>query len=185
VGDPFLDVTNVSSEKSAMSNAIQAALQRNKTYSNGSDYGQRVAFRAEWAQSIRDESKHYTQPISDVQHCEAIQRISDRLRGGFGPHLSGGHLRYGTSQKALNLYLKFLWRLGKATIPPHCPVDRVVLAAGGIEGAWTKCDSDTLYMGWIDRLRIKAKLLTLAEWEYDLWYHDWLRKQRSPADPLA
>ena len=60
------------------------------------------------------------------------------LRFRFGQYLSGGHLRYGTSQKALNLYLKFLWRPGKATTPPF---DRVVLTAGGIDGVWTKCDS--------------------------------------------
>jgi|SRR5271157_264812 len=167
--DPFLAETRVSTVESAMSNALQAALQHNKTYRSGSDDGMRDAFRAEWAKFIREESQRYTQPVSDVQHCEAIKRISDRLQGRFGQLLSDGHLRYGTSQKALNLYLKFLWRLGKAATPPHCPVDRIVLNAGGIDGVWTKCDSEKQYMGWISTLRIKAKPLCLAEWEHQIW----------------
>jgi hypothetical protein len=152
-----------------MSNALQSALQHNKTYEPGSGAGIRDAFRAEWAKFIREESQRYVEPVSDIQHCEAIRRISDRLRVTFGQLLSGGHLRCGTSQKALNLYLKFLWRLGKVLAPPHCPVDRIVLTAGGINGVWTKCDSMDQYMGWINILRTKASPLSLAEWEYGLW----------------
>jgi hypothetical protein len=167
--DRFLEVTRVNNESSAMSNAIQAALQHNKTYKSGSDDGMRDAFRAEWGKFIREESPRYTQPITDVQHCEAIQRISDRLRVRFGQLLSDGHLRYGTSQKALNLYLKFLWRLGKVVTPPHCPVDRIVLNAGGIDGVWTKCDSVQQYMSWINALRRRAMPLSLSEWEHQIW----------------
>jgi len=152
-----------------MSNALQAALQHNKTYRTGSDYRTRDVFRTDWAKFIVEEAQRYAQPVSDVQHCEAIQRISDSLRGRFGQLLSDGHLRFGTSQKALNLYLKFLWRLKKAPTPPHCPVDSIVLHAGGINGKWTKCDSVEQYMGWIDTLRAKAKPLCLAEWEHGIW----------------
>jgi hypothetical protein len=168
--DPFLEVTRVNSEWSAMSAAIQAALQHNKTYRTGSDDGMRDAFRAEWGKFIREESQRYTQPVSDAQHCEATQRISDRLRVRFEQLLSDGHLRFGTSQKALNLYLKFMWRLGKVATPPHCPVDRIVLNAGGIfDGVWTKCDSPQQYMGWVNALRKKAMPLSLSEWEHQIW----------------
>ena len=152
-----------------MSNAIQSALQHNKTYRSESDYGMRDAFRSEWAKFIREESINYVQPVADVQHCEAIRRIADKLQVKFGQLLSSGHLRYGTSQKALNLYLKFLWRLGKVAMPPHCPVDRIVLNAGGIDGVWTRCDSVAQYMEWINLLRARAKPLSLAEWEHQIW----------------
>lgn len=152
-----------------MSNSIQAALQHNKTYKNGPGDGVRTAFRAEWGKAIREESPRYTRPVSDAQHCEAIQRISDRLRVKFGQLLSDGHLRYGTSQKALNLYLKFLWRLGRVATPPHCPVDRIVLNAGRIDGVWTKCDSAQQYMAWIGALRKVATPLSLSEWEHQIW----------------
>ncbi len=169
MADPFLEVTRVNNESSAMSGAIQAALQHNKTYRSESDYGMRDTFRSEWATFIREESNNYVQPVSDVQHCEAIQRISDRLQVKFTQLLCDGHLRYGTSQKALNLYLKFLWRLGKVAMPPHCPVDRIVLNAGGLDGVWTKCDSVNQYMGWINGLRARARPLSLSEWEHQIW----------------
>lgn len=136
--DRFLEVTRVTTEQSAMSNAIQAALQRNKTYRDDLDDDMRTKLRAEWARIIRDETKHYTLSVSDLQHCEAVRRISDELSTRFAQFLSNGRLRYGTSQKALNLYLKFLWRLDKVVTPPHCPVDASVLQAGGIDGSWTE-----------------------------------------------
>jgi hypothetical protein len=35
--------------------------------------------------------------------------------------------RVGTAQKALNLYLKYLWCLGEIKTPPHCPFDRGII----------------------------------------------------------
>jgi hypothetical protein len=169
MNDPFLEATGVRTEASAMSNAISAALQRNKTYKDGCSDEGRGRFRTEFAKLIRSEAQRYAQPVSDVQHCEAIRRISDAASQRFGESLVNGRLRYGTAQKAFNLYLKFLWRLGKAATPPHCPVDSIVLAEAGIDGAWTKCDSESQYLGWINTIKLRAKPLGLAEWEYRVW----------------
>ena len=50
--------------------------------------------------------------------------------------------RVGITQKAFNLYLKYLWCLGLRWIehePPHCPFDRIVIGKlGGGLTAWTK-----------------------------------------------
>jgi hypothetical protein len=169
MNDPFLEATGVRTEASAMSNAISSALQRNKTYRDGCSDEKRGRFRTELARLIRSEAQRYGRPVSDVQHCEAIRRISDAVSQWCGDSLVNGRLRYGTAQKAFNLYLKFLWRLGKVATPPHCPVDSIVLAEGGIDGAWTKCDSEDQYCGWIDRLKMRAKPLGLPEWEYQVW----------------
>ncbi len=174
VNDPFLELTGVKTEADAVREALKSALQQrqNKVYARDEVGSERTEFRSELARLIREESKVYAQPnqlISDVQHCEAIQRISDTLSRRFGNILMGGRMRYGTSQKALNLYLKFLWRLGKSGIPPHCPVDGNVLEAAGIIGSWTKSDSEKEYLGWINDIRRKAARLSLAEWEYTVW----------------
>jgi hypothetical protein len=167
--DPFLEATGVKTEASATSNAISSALQRNKTYKDGfSDEG-RERFRAELAKLIRSEAQRYMLLVPDIQHCEAIRRISAALSQRFGASLVNGRLKYGTAQKAFNLYLKFLWRLGKAATPPHCPVDSIVLAEAGIDGAWTKCDSENQYLEWINKLKLRANPLGLAEWEYQVW----------------
>ena len=159
-----------------MNQSIKAAVQQrqNRVYSREEVGDERSRFRAEWARLIRDESKRYVNPSfrvmpSDAEHCQAIQRISDSLSARFGECLVNGRLRFGTSQKALNLYLKFVWRLGIAVAPPHCPVDGIVLSAAGIEGSWTRCDTEREYMDWIIWIRKKARPLSLAEWEHQVW----------------
>jgi hypothetical protein len=165
----FLKIDDVENESDAMTKSISAALQRNKVYKNDEDQDGREKFRAEWARLIREESKPYRKPaqsISDEQHCAAISRISNALSGEFGESLIDGRLRFGTSQKAFNLYLKYLWAMGESAMPPHCPIDSVVLNKIGISAYWTKSDSPEEYMGWITKIR---EHLTLAEWENEVW----------------
>ena len=170
MGDLFLESVGVRTEASAMTETLKSALGRNKVYSREEVGNERSDFRGDWAKLLRQASRHYAQPVSDADHCSAIRTISDGLSNSrYRAILVNGRLRYGTSQKALNLYLKYLCRLGIITTPPHCPVDSIVLAAGDVDGAWTKCDSEKEYMQWINRLRWKARPLTLAEWELRMW----------------
>jgi hypothetical protein len=169
MNDLFLKIDGVSTEEQAVIWAINAALQRNKVYRNEENYDKREKFRAEWANLIREESKAYVRPlkpISDGLHCAAITRVSESLSAKFGEYLYDGRLRFGTSQKAFNLYLKYLWAMGKIEMPPHCPIDSVVLAKAGINDCWTKNDSSEEYLGWINKIRER---LTLAEWENEVW----------------
>jgi hypothetical protein len=167
--DPFLTSVGVSNADAAMRNSLRAALQRNKTYKTGAPSADRLALRQEWARLIKRVAKAYSQPVADRHHCEAIASICQELSAGFGRHLDGGRLRFGTSQKALNLYLKFLWRLGSIPSPPHCPVDRTVLQEVRLPGSWTTCDSEAEYMTWIEAVRRLAEKRTLADWESDLF----------------
>jgi len=170
VADVFLHAVDVHTEQRAMIESLKSALGRNKTYCEEADDQARTAFRNTWATLLRSESVAYSMPVSDEQHCATIRRISDLLSNDYGRYLVNGRLRYGTSQKALNLYLKYLWRLGIINVPPpHCPIDAGVLAAAGIDGAWTKCDSIEQYMEWITRLKTKAAPFCLADWEYNTW----------------
>jgi hypothetical protein len=100
---------------------------------------------------------------------EESQRYRSLAEPMSGASLNNGRLRYGTSQKAFNLYLKYLWQLGEIAAPPHCPVDRIVLNALGIDEAWTKCDDQKQYMEWIGAIRRKAGPLSVSQWENDVW----------------
>jgi hypothetical protein len=167
--DLFLRVDGISTEEQAIIWCITAALQRNKVYRNDEGDEIRKRFRAKWADLIREESKAYCkppQPISDESHCAAIKRISSELSAKFGEYLCGGRLRFGTSQKAFNLYLKYLWAMGKIEMPPHCPIDSVVLARIGVTDSWTKSDSCEDYMRWVNKIR---EQLTLTQWENEVW----------------
>jgi hypothetical protein len=164
----FLYVDRVVNEEQAAHSSIVAAVQRNRVYRETADEGSRTQFRQAWIQMIREEAKLYrdTSP-SDDEHCSAIQRIADNLSSQLRDHLVDGRLRFGTSQKAFNLYLKYLWALDQIPVPPpHCPIDSVVLNSVGITDTWTKCDSREQYMGWITAIR---QHLTLAQWETEVW----------------
>src|SRR3989442_14766671 len=106
--DPFLRRVRVSNADEAMRNSLLAALRRNKPYKAGAPSTDRRALRHTWAALITTVAEAYSQPVADGEHCAAIARICKELSTRFGSHLIGGRLRFGTSQKALNLYLKFL-----------------------------------------------------------------------------
>jgi hypothetical protein len=172
ITDRFLEVTKVRDETSAMAESLKAALQQrqNRVYCREEIGNERSSFRDELSRAIREECARYSRSVTDSEHCGAIRNISDEMSTRFGPILKDHRLRYGTSQKAFNLYLKFLWRMGKIQAPPpHCPVDSIVLNAGGIIGSWTQNDSEQEYMRWINALKEKANPLCLSEWEYEIW----------------
>ncbi len=173
--DPFLMKTGVSDERDAMKETLKAALQqrRNTVYSRPEVRNERRVFRTELAKALRSESQRYGQPsvVSDADHCAAIRKISEDLSTRFGEILKDRRFRYGTVQKALNLYLKFLWRLGLLGDgkPPHCPADYTVLEAAGLCGSWTWSDDEQEYIQWIAGIRKIASPLDLADWEYKTW----------------
>jgi hypothetical protein len=177
--DPFLIIVRVDDEQGAMRDSLNSALQRSRTYARLEINGERKKFRTEWARLIREEAKRYVRPEempSGDEHCTIIRRIAKKLSDDFGPILNDGKLRFGVSQKAFNLYLKDMWRLdllhnpqSSRPKPPHCPVDRLILNEVKILDAWTKCDSEQVYMGWIGRLLQKAGSRHLSDWEYDVW----------------
>lgn len=169
----FLEVDGIKTEADAIRWSVNAAVQRNRVYRG---YERREEFRAEWKRMIREESQRYRsldEPMCDSQHCGIISMISDHLSATFATSLNNGRLRFGTSQKAFNLYLKYLWQLGEIPPPPHCPVDRIVLSALGIDEAWTKCDDQKQYMRWISTIRSaihrESKTLSVSQWENDVW----------------
>ena len=48
----------------------------------------------------------------------------------------------GIAQKAVNLYLKYMWCFGWIPEPPHCRIDRTVLEAVDDQDDWTKMDEN-------------------------------------------
>jgi hypothetical protein len=78
--------------------------------------------------------------------------------------------RIGHAQKALSLVLKHLWCHGLlpgGTMPPVCPIDRIMLtkvkANHGI--AWTKIDTKDEYEAALGLIRVKAGSAPLAVFE--------------------
>jgi hypothetical protein len=163
----FLVIDQIPNEEAAIRWSINAAVQRNNVYLSESN---RDIFR-EGRTELRTESQLYRQldVVSDSEHCKIIRGIADRLSAKFAHLLNAGRLRFGTSQKAFNLYLKYLWHLGELPVPPHCPFDSVVLGTLGIYDSWTKSDDEAAYMRWVSAVRRKAGTISIPEWECVAW----------------
>lgn len=167
------DTNRVRGEEDTIKETLKSTLGRNKVYSRDEVGGERAIFRAELRRTLRNESQRYRYrgTVSDAEHCAAIRRISDGISTRFSDMFVGGRFRYGTAQKALNLYLKYLWRLralgdGK---PPHCPVDSIVMQAAGLSGSWTRSDNEQESISWINWIRRVASPGSIADWEYGRW----------------
>lgn len=188
-GDPFLDEFHIADEQRAIRDSVNSAVSARRglrVYKEGIDEKNKSKLREHWEALIREESRAYVHPaqrITDKQHCAAIDRIAKALSRQCGTSLHGRKLRFGASQKAFNLYLKYLWRLGQIVEPPHCPLDDIVLRIGGLYGSWTTSDSQQEYMDWIRWLRMRAKRrgLTLSVWEYDAWWAQYKKAKSLPA----
>lgn len=169
----FLKRVNVSSVQDALRNSLVASFQRNRTYKVGVQHYDREPLRRAVRKKLQNMESLYSHPVSDESHIKNIVEISDSLSTEFGYLLVGGRFRIGTSQKALNLFAKFLWCLNDNwPIPPHCPLDGRILKRISIYEPWTKLDSSKVYKEWINRLRDHARIMdfaSIAEWELKAW----------------
>jgi hypothetical protein len=96
--------------------------------------------------------------------------LSKELTERFGQYLCGNKFRIGIAQKAINLYLKFLWCMKEIPTPPHCTIDGRIISTLGLTDAWTKLDSIQEYKQIIEKCKEQAgKNRSAAEWELETW----------------
>lgn len=110
---------------------------------------------------------HYHETITDDNlHIKNIKEISSVSADKI---LKGGKLRFGVSQKLLNLYLKYSWCLNKIAAPPHFPVDRRIQDTLGLTAiAWTQMENEEEYMNIINYVRqIVKPNQSIAEYELE------------------
>ena len=76
-------------------------------------------------------------------------------------------IRIGSAQKALNLFLKYLWCIGEAPEPPHCPFDFQIISKlpPAVRCNWTELDSIETYRALVAAAKTAAAGQSLAEWE--------------------
>lgn len=107
---------------------LMGTVQRGKLYQKDSSEHQRKAFRRALRFELERLAEQYRGVVSERRHFANIERLSRTLSGKHAKALSGKRFRIGSAQKALNLYLKYMWCLGHIPIPPHCPFDARVLS---------------------------------------------------------
>jgi hypothetical protein len=163
----------------AIANSISAAFQHAGVYVKGlKDNDERkAALRKKLADELQLLSKNYAESLIDDAHCKNIVKLADILTGDFKGLgiLRNNRFRIGIAQKALNLYLKYLWCFGDILMPPHCPIDRRIIDRLGLPSKergkydWTKLDDINKYKYLIEKCRARADKTPVAEWELNEW----------------
>lgn len=161
----------------AIVNSIGAAFQHAGVYVQGlkDNDDQKDALREALAEKLRSLGTTYINAVAEEVHCQNIVSLADSLTLQFYGILRNGRFRIGIAQKALNLYLKYLWCLGDIPTPPHCPIDRSIIDKLNLNWRergnfdWTKLDDIEKYKTLIQNCRDKAGSASVAEWELKEW----------------
>lgn len=146
---------------------LMATVQRAGVYSPGSREKERKKFRASLRSQLERIAQCYANKATEEAHIRNIVELSACLTSAHANVLKSGRFRLGTAQKALNLYLKYLWCLGKIPSPPHCPFDfQIIAKLPNCTGpSWTEMDSEADYRALVDAAKAKAQGISLAVWE--------------------
>lgn len=150
---------------------LMATVQRAGIYAATAVEGERAAFRAGLRFVLDDCARSYEQQVSDDQHLECIVGVAKRITEHHGAALRDDRLRIGAAQKALHLFLKYLWCVGWIPMPPQCPFDRRVIAELPAQAGvnWTELDDPKAYNALVVEARNLAGKVPLALWELELY----------------
>lgn len=151
--------------------SVLGALGRSNTYSESASERDKNSFRNALRKKLEEIGEMYVSQISEATHCSNIKKIADDLTALFFHCLENGRFRIGIAQKALNLYLKYLWCVGLIPIPPHCPFDSIIIGhlpeCTGMN--WTELDNIDDYKKLVKTAQNIASSKTIAEWELEIW----------------
>ena len=159
--------------------SYNAAVQRSQTYKKNAPKKDRIELQR-FLKNYLEKTviKLYKNKVYDQKHLKVIEEISNILSEKFSSILYQKRFRIGTSQKILNLYLKYLWSLDIIKEPPHMPIDNIILqrlkklsgknSNSILDENWTKLDSIEKYSNIIQAAK---KIITgsISEWELKEW----------------
>jgi hypothetical protein len=148
---------------------VYAAFQRAKIYVKKATSEDKKELKRCLRSAIVKLAPRYREAVADQEHMKGIARIKAKIDRQWAHAVGKRGISIGVVQKALNLYLKLLWCLGRASEPPHCPVDSVIIATLPTldRVPWTRIRSIDDYEKLISKLRNLAEKegLSLAAWE--------------------
>jgi len=158
-------------KKIILGRTIQAAFQRGKVYKDGLDRKEKYELKSSIKKKLEQMASRYINEVSEEEHIRNIKSLSQTISKKHGSKLKNKSLRIGTSQKLLNVYVKFLWCLGEAKEPKHCPIDSIVLREIKLNDKykWTDLELIEEYEEIISEIRKHIHNKTVARWEWELW----------------
>lgn len=147
---------------------LMATVQRGKVYRPGLSEIERKPLQLTLQQCLTQISERYKSVVTEEEHEQNIVNLAKDITTAHGAILSDGIFRIGSAQKALNLFLKYLWCIGAIAEPPHCPFDFQIiqkLPAEFQKIRWTQIDDIETYKELVAAAKTCADSLSLAEWE--------------------
>lgn len=133
-------------------------------------------FRKALKLELRQLAASYSVSVTEAQHLQNIHDLASHLSARCGAFLDGGCFNFGRAQKALNVYLKYLWCAGHIqTPPPHCPFDDIIIKLlkpklpSDCKREWTKTNDEESYNSWVLAAKELAQSEPLAHWELRVW----------------
>lgn len=149
---------------------LRATVQRARVYSDGLGENDRRLLRASLRMRLWQLWPTYAAPVPEPQHLANISQLADGLSQEYPHSLRGGRFRIGPAQKALNLFLKYLWCAGLLGVaPPHCPFDNVVIKHLHLDIRFTQLDNMAEYQQLVAAAQAAAHGVGLAQWELELY----------------
>lgn len=164
--------------------------------------GNKEVYRANISENKRDDFRKFLKDkllsyarmyrdryVDSEQHIRNIQNLADEVTSRHKSILREKRFNIGRAQKLLNLYLKYLWTVGKmdnwkTKMPPHCPFDyKVVNHLRKIDPSlknWTELVSVRDYKNYLraaEEILKKSKHKSLAEWELDFYNKAFIGKK--------
>lgn len=158
-------------EEELYSMTLMATVQRGNIYRIGVSERDRCCLRIALQKELAGLRQFYQCDKSDSEHITNVENLSNKLSDSCKNVLADGRFRIGSAQKALNLYLKYMWCIGLIPRPPHCPFDSVVLSRipGCEKMKWTQIDLISEYNFIVEHAKVVAGNMSLAEWELRLY----------------
>jgi len=148
---------------------LSATAQRSDLYASDLTEAERRPFQRSLRESLQRVTGSYKRSVTGSAHLENIQSLAAHLSKAHSQVLASGQMKIGHAQKALNLYLKYLWCLNQVQEPPHFPIDSIILkkVPGFTTFRWTRMESIDEYTAIIEAAHRQAKeqRLSLARWE--------------------
>ena len=147
---------------------IAGAFQRNHIYKDSIDNKTKANFR-NYIESLLEQIKiKYAETVSEKSHLANLDKLKRDVENQYRNILFNSAISFGTIQKLLNLYLKYMWTCGFIKEePPHCPIDKNILKKiKDHKTNWTKMDKIG-YCKAIKKIKKKAfeEQLSIAGWE--------------------
>jgi hypothetical protein len=150
-----------------LASCVAASFQRAHVYADEALARDRARLHTDLRAELKRIGEQYATLVKGPDHVQNIVELAARISESSRPALAGGRFRLGIAQKALNLYLKYLWCLRRIPTPPHCPFDRLIIARlrECNDVSWTRLDSKTDYEKLVAAAERAADGKSIAEWE--------------------